>query len=112
MRENPTHHLCSFCAGDRELHVGIFLPVSEEERKLGEEAIVGMACGSDGLGVRVTVDATLKRLCAAHEFLPSFEVIGIIGLKTRSVKTHYHNGLVCAGHETRWDTYQLCFELS
>ena len=66
MKESPTHHLCSFCARDRELHVGIFLPISEEEREFGEEAIVGMACGGDGLGVRVTIDATFERFCAAH----------------------------------------------
>jgi len=39
----------SLCAGYGEFEVCIFLPVPEEQRKLGKEAIVDIAHRSDGL---------------------------------------------------------------
>lgn len=70
-------HLGRLGAGDIELHVGIFLPVSEEKRKLDEESIVGIAEGRKSLGARVAIQATLQCLTSLDEVLPVLEVIGI-----------------------------------
>lgn len=37
------YHISRFRASDVELHVGIFLPVSEEQGELEQESIVGIA---------------------------------------------------------------------
>lgn len=55
----PAYHFCSFGTSDGELKVGIFLPVSEQEWELGQEAIVGVPDGVNGLGVRVAINTAL-----------------------------------------------------
>lgn len=87
MQQNATgyatrlaYHLCSFSASDREFKIGIFLPVSEKKREFGEEAIVRVANGGNGLGIGIAIDATLQSLCAAHEFLPGLKVVWIVQL--------------------------------
>jgi hypothetical protein len=44
-----THHICSLSPSNGEFEVGIFLPVSEEEREFAEEAVVDVSGGGDGL---------------------------------------------------------------
>lgn len=70
-------HLCSFRACDVEFEVGVLLPVSEEERELGKEAIVGVSEGREGLRARAAVQAAFKRLSSVDELLPVLETIGI-----------------------------------
>lgn len=53
-----SHHLSRLGSGDVELHVGIFLPVAEEERKLEEETIVGIAERGQRLGARVAIETS------------------------------------------------------
>lgn len=87
------YHLCRFSASYRELQIGIFLPVTEQKWELGEKAIIGVARSGDGLGVGVAVDAPFKGLCSANQFFPSFEVIGIVKLKVKSVRATIHRGV-------------------
>lgn len=70
-------HLSGLWARDVELEVGIFLPVAEEKGKLEEEAVVGIAQGSQGAGARVSVQTTLEGLAGADELLPGFEAVRV-----------------------------------
>lgn len=74
------YHVRSLGAGDGKLQVGIFLPITEQQRELGQEAVVNIAHGGDGLGVGVAVDSALERFASANQFLPGFEVIRVIEL--------------------------------
>lgn len=60
------YHLCSFGAGDGELKVGVFFPVSEKERELGQETVIGISHGGDSLRIGVAVDPTLQLFSGAH----------------------------------------------
>lgn len=75
-----TYHICCFGSRDGEFQIRIFLPVPKEQRELGEESIVHVSCGCDGLGVGIAVDASFKRLSGANQLFPGLEVIGVIGL--------------------------------
>ena len=75
-----TYHICRFSARNRKLQIGIFLPVSKEQRELGEESIINASCCRDGLGIGIAVDASLKRLSGTDKVLPSLEVIGVVNL--------------------------------
>lgn len=79
---NGAHHVCSFTPGDREFQIGIFLPVSEQQRELGEKPIIGMAHCGDCLRVGVPVDTTFECLCASNEPFPGLEIIRIIELES------------------------------
>lgn len=72
-----THHLSRLGARNIELHIGILFPVSKQERELEEESVVGIAEGSESLGARVAVQATLKGLAGFDEVFPVLEVIGV-----------------------------------
>ena len=74
------YHVSGLSAGDRELLVGILLPVPKEQRELGEEAIINRADGCDSLGAGITIYSTLKGLRGANQLLPGFKVVGIIKL--------------------------------
>lgn len=50
------HHLGRLGAADGELEIGIFLPVSEEEREFGEEAVVDVADELNGRRAGVAGD--------------------------------------------------------
>lgn len=76
----PTHHLSSLCAGDGELQVRISLPESIKQGIAGEELVVHLANGSDGLRTRVAIEAALLRLGGADELLPFLEVLGVLVL--------------------------------
>lgn len=52
-------HFSSLGPSNRELQIRIFLPVSKEKRKLGEETIVDLARSCDGLRARVAIESTL-----------------------------------------------------
>jgi len=71
------YHLRRLSAGDRELEVGILLPVAEKKRKFRKEAIVDFAQGGNGLRTGVAVDTSLKSLDCPNEFLPGLVVIGV-----------------------------------
>lgn len=44
---NVSHHLSGLSTANRELEIGIFLPVAEEEREAGEESVVCVSgCGN------------------------------------------------------------------
>ena len=49
------YHFSRFSAGNGEFEVGIFLPVSKEQRELGEEAVVGVTRRRNGLRARVAI---------------------------------------------------------
>lgn len=74
------YHLSGLSAGERELLVGILLPVSKEQWELGKEPVVGCANGCDGLGAGIARYSTLEGLRGANQFFPSFEVVRIIKL--------------------------------
>ena len=74
------HHLRCFRSSDRELQIGIFLPVSEQEREFCEEAVIVVADGVDSLRVGVAIDTTLKHLGGTDKLLPSLKVVGVIDL--------------------------------
>lgn len=83
-----SHHLRRLSARDRELQVGILLPVPEQQRVLGQKAVVDAPHGRNGLRVGVAVDAALEVLRGADELLPRIEVVRIFGLATRSIVRH------------------------
>lgn len=75
-----TYHVRCFGASDREFQIGVLLPVSEKQRELGQKSVVNISRGGDGLRIRVAVDSPLERFSGTNQLLPSFEVIGVIGL--------------------------------
>lgn len=93
-----THHFCSLGAGNGEFQVGILLPVAEEEREFGKEAVVGLAEGSDGMRTGIPVDTTLERLNRPNEFLPRLVVVRLLFLQrvsvsyTRNLRKTYYLG--------------------
>lgn len=74
------YHLSSFGSCNGEFQICIFLPVSEEERKLAEESVVDFAGRGYGLRARVAVQTAFKAFGCAHEALPGLEVIGVLEL--------------------------------
>jgi hypothetical protein len=80
-RGEENYHLSSFCSGNGELQVCIFLPVPEEERELGKESIVDFASRRDGLGTGISIETTLQAFSCAHEGFPCLEVIGTLELR-------------------------------
>lgn len=60
-----TYHLGRLSAANGELDIGIFLPVSEEERELCEEAVVDVANQLDGRRAGVARDAAFEVLRAS-----------------------------------------------
>ena len=75
-----SYHISCLGPRDGEFHVGIFFPVSEQQGELGEETIVDIASGRDGLGVGVAVNSTFQALAGADQFLPCLEVVGVVSL--------------------------------
>ena len=73
-------HLRSLGTANRELQVGILLPVSEEERDLGEEAVVDVANQLDGGWARVARNAAFEVRGASNERFPPLEVVFILNL--------------------------------
>jgi hypothetical protein len=72
-----SNHLCGFGAGNGKFEIGIFLPVSKEERVAGEEAVVGISEGSDGLWAGIASESTLLGFGGTDEFLPMFEDVRV-----------------------------------
>ena len=70
-------HLCRLGTRDVELQIGIFLPVSEEGGELEEITVVGVAQRRQGLGARVSVQATVESFASFDEVLPALEAVGI-----------------------------------
>jgi hypothetical protein len=64
------YHLCSLRAGNGEFKIGIFLPVSKQQRKLRQEPVVGVSDGGDGLGVGVAIDSAFESFSAANKLFP------------------------------------------
>jgi hypothetical protein len=75
------YHLGRLGAANRELEVGILLPVSKEERELCKEAVVGVAHELDGRGTRVARYAALEVCCARDERFPPLEVVLVLYLR-------------------------------
>jgi hypothetical protein len=75
-----THHLGRLGAADGKFEVGVLLPVPEEERELGEEAVVGIADQLDGRGTRVARNAALELGRAGDEGLPALELVFVLNL--------------------------------
>lgn len=75
------NHLRRLSTAYRELEIGIFLPVSEEERELPEEAVVHVAHQLNSRRARVACDAALEIRGASDERLPSLEVVFVFYLR-------------------------------
>lgn len=71
------HHLGRLGARDVELQIGILLPVSEEERELEEESVVGIAKHGKRLRARIPRQPTLERFACPDELLVGVEVVRI-----------------------------------
>jgi hypothetical protein len=71
------YHLCRFRAGDIELEVRILLPVTEKQRELQKESVVGIAEGSEGLRTRVAIKPPFLSFASTDELLPGFEAIAV-----------------------------------
>jgi hypothetical protein len=80
-------HLSSLGAADGELQIGILLPVSEEERELGKEAVVDIANQFDSGWARVAGDAALELRGARDKRFPLLEVVFILYLDARQKKS-------------------------
>lgn len=74
-------HLGRLGAANGELEVGILLPVSEEERELGQEAVVHVAHQFDGGWAGVAGDAALEVRGASDERFPSLKVVFVLYLQ-------------------------------
>ena len=74
------YHFCRFGSCYRELKFRIFLPITEEQWELGQEAVVDISCCSYGLWTRIPVYAPLERLGCADKFLPDLEIIWVFKL--------------------------------
>jgi len=70
------------CLGSRngEFKIGIFLPVSKEKRKLGEEAIVCISGGCDCLWAGIAIQAAFQAFSGANKLLPIFKVVRVFEL--------------------------------
>jgi hypothetical protein len=76
-------HLSSLGTANGELQVGILLPVAEEQRELGEEAVVDVANQFDGGWVRIAGDAAFELRGTSDERFPLLEVVFILDLDAR-----------------------------
>lgn len=54
------HHFGSLGSCYRELEVGVLFPITKEEGKFREEAIVDIAHGGNGLGAGVAIDPSFE----------------------------------------------------
>lgn len=77
---SASYHVGCLGPRDRELEVGILLPIPEEQRKAREEAVVGVASGSDRARTRVAVQSSFLRLGSADQLLPALEIFGVLEL--------------------------------
>lgn len=75
-------------ASDPELEIGVLLPEAEEERELGEEAVVHVAYELDGGRARIARNASLEVRSAMDERLPQVVVVLLLGLYTVSSRSH------------------------
>jgi hypothetical protein len=73
-------HLSCLCATNRELEIGIFLPISKEQWELVQKAVVDVAHQLDGRGTRVPGDAALEFGRAGDENFPLLELVLILDL--------------------------------
>jgi hypothetical protein len=73
-------HLSSLGTTNGELQVGILLPVSEEQREFGEEAVVDVANQFDGGWIRIAGDTALELRGTSNERFPFLEVVFILDL--------------------------------
>lgn len=80
MKNSEAYHFCCFCSSDRKFHVGIFLPITEEEGESGEESIIDVSSRRDSLRARVAVETTLEGFGGTHQLLPVLKVIGVLEL--------------------------------
>lgn len=71
------YYFCRLRSGNVELEVGILLPVAEKEGELEEEAVVGIAQGSESMWTRIAVQTTFESLACADQLLPVLEVVRI-----------------------------------
>jgi hypothetical protein len=78
-----TYHIRSFGSGDGEFQIGIFLPVSEQQRELGQEPVVDVAHCGYRLRVGVAVDASFEGLGSANEPLPGLKIIRVVELESQ-----------------------------
>jgi hypothetical protein len=78
--QDVAYHFSRLRAANRELEIGIFLPVSEKEGELVEEAVVDVAHELDGRGTRVAGYAAFEVGCAADEALPPVIVVFVLNL--------------------------------
>jgi hypothetical protein len=76
-------HLRSLGTANRELQVGILLPVAEEERKLGEKAVIDVANQFNSGRARVARNAAFEVRGASNERFPPLEVVFILDLDAR-----------------------------
>ena len=74
------YHVRRLCPCHRKLQIGILLPVTKEQGELRKKPIICASDSCDGLRVGVAIDSAFQRLCAANEFLPCLEVVGVIDL--------------------------------
>lgn len=104
-----THHLGSLGPGHGKLQVGILLPITKQQRELGQESIICASDCGDGLRTRVAVDSTFQVLRRTNQLFPCLEVVRIFGLYDRGTisinkpvdRESSHVGL----------THQLSFQL-
>jgi hypothetical protein len=75
-----THHLRRLRTANRELEIGVFLPVSEEEREFSEEAVIDVAHELDGRRTGVSSYAALELGGARNESFPSLKLIFVLYL--------------------------------
>jgi len=78
-----TYQFGGFSTSDGKIEVGILLPVSKQQRKLGEEAVVDVADGADGLGAGVAVDTAFESMRSRHQGFPRLKVIDVVDLNSQ-----------------------------
>ena len=76
-----TYHFGGLGTSDCELEISIFLPVAEEERELGKEAIVGFSGGGDGLWAGVATQFAFLLFGSADELLPVGKLAWVFELR-------------------------------
>lgn len=88
-------HFSGFGASDGELKVGVFLPISVEQRELAEKEVVDVAHEFNGGWVRVTSHAAFEVHGAIDQRLPLLEFIFVLDLQ------HLVSGVGRAWHGQR-----------
>jgi len=73
--DRTTYHLSRLGTSDVEFQIGIFLPVSEQKRKLSEKPVVGIAQGRECLRTRVAIQSAFEAFASAYELLPRLEIV-------------------------------------